>query len=722
MPAVIAGAAIAGAVSAATALPWLAGAAFLKAFAVSLLLGGLNYALAPKPKKASGISNISQNTVSSRQAVEPHKHIYGHTRAAGVYAHMTTVGEGSNKEFHAFLVVAASKITAFKEIWVNDYSIPVDWLDSNGLVTQGTYANKLRIRLHLGDPDQSADSVAVAEIPEWTSNHRLRGRAYAYLTLYKDQDVYPSGFPNFTAVVTGKPIYDPRTANTVFTPNACLFSYDYLSLAPYGFKALTVSTTNVSANASICDEIVATSSVDMVIDSIDTDTDIITLTGDRLLFEYGDRVEVVTAGSAPSGLATSTSYYVIPVQMKDTPRIQLATTLANSLADTAIDITSTGSGSITIRKTGEPRYHGAGILDTGETLDSNLGSLLLAMAGRAVHSGQYWKLLAGAWRTPSLELTLTDQRGGIDFQTAIELSEKFNSVSGIFVSSLNNYQAADFPAAKYQAFIDADNGVEYPAEPMRLLFTNRPTTAQRIAKIELFKSRQTIVFNSSFTMKAYQAEAGDNILLSIAEFGFEEKAFEVTAVGLDISSGGILQTQLALRETTEAIFDWSAGEAISFDPAPNTTLPNPFTVQAVTGFSYSSREVETAEGDLVFALIGMWDEHVNGFVTQGGFIETQYRLSTDTEWSPGPLLTGDQVSGEFVVSSVNISYDMRVRARNNLGRRSAWTTITGAIVGYSGGVTTTEDYGSVADSVGTSLDYGSVADSPSTSLDYGSVT
>ncbi len=62
-------------------------------------------------------------------------------------------------------------------------------------------------------------------------------------------------------------------------------------------------------------------------------------------FQTGDTVQVSTSGGLPSGLSADTTYYVIDSGTND---IQLATTLANATAGTAINLTSQGSGNHTI--------------------------------------------------------------------------------------------------------------------------------------------------------------------------------------------------------------------------------------------------------------------------------------------------------------------------------------------------------------------------------------
>lgn len=62
-------------------------------------------------------------------------------------------------------------------------------------------------------------------------------------------------------------------------------------------------------------------------------------------FKDGLKIQATTTTTLPAGLALSTDYYVIVV---DTLTIQLATSYANALAGTQIDITDAGTGTHTI--------------------------------------------------------------------------------------------------------------------------------------------------------------------------------------------------------------------------------------------------------------------------------------------------------------------------------------------------------------------------------------
>lgn len=693
---------------------WAAGATIgviLAVGATSLVLGAISYALAPKPKGAGNFAQqISPSRTAIRQPDLPRTVIYGHTRVSRGYAHMESTN--NNKRLHMLIMLCDGELRAINEIWFNDYSIPPDHIDANGNVIAGRYAGVAVIRKHLGSPDQSADSLAVSNMSQWTANHRLQGIAYLYVILTKDQDKYPTGVPAISAVVEGINIYDPRTGEDGWNCNIALMAHDYIRNGDYGYAAREddVDLDNVAAQANICDEIVDTDEVAWTA-SVVASTDIFTLTGDTLSLQFGDRVEVSSTGTLPAGLSAETPYYVIPYQIRTTPRLRLATSFENALDKTHIDIASAGTGTLTITKTGEPRYNGSYVVDREQTLNRNLNDIVSSMAGRSINVAGRWTLLAGAWRTPALSLDINDMRGGgISFTNSLTMAESFNVVKGLFISPETQYQTTDYPSAFYSQFVQEDGDIESPYE-LNLPATTRPTSAQRIAKIELFRGRQDIAVKCPFSMKALQVQPGDTVDLTIDRLGWDAKEFEVTNFSLGFT-GGELIVNLSLRETAQAIYDWSSGEAITFDPAPNTNLTDPFDVVPPSGVLYSSRAIATQQGDEVYKLSLQWNLHPDAFVTQFGDFELQFKLSSNTEWKPSFFVDGSLTQTDVVDSSPNVQYDIRIRARNNLGVRSLWVTIEGAVVGFSGGTTTQQDWEFVTDPVGSGnyYDWGLVTD------------
>jgi hypothetical protein len=92
-----------------------------------------------------------------------------------------------------------------------------------------------------------------------------------------------------------------------------------------------------------------------------------------------------------------------------------------------------------------------------------------------------------------------------------------------------------------------------------------------------------------------------------------------------------------------------------------------------------------------------------------------------SQWSPSFFVDGGQRSVELPPLKAGQSYDMEMRSVNALGVRSAWSSLSGFVVGSSGGATEQDDWGAVTDDPGSSEDWGAVTDDPDDSEDWGSI-
>ncbi len=698
------------------------GAAFAAAGA-SLVLSGLSAALAPKPKAADfgSFASIRESGITRqvRQPITERSQIYGEVRVSGPVALITSTED--NKYLHLVILLASHEVEEIGEIFINDVSIAPDMLDGSGFVTSGLYEDLVRIKKHLGADSQTADADLVAEVPQWTGNHRLRGIAYIYARLEWDRDTFPGGIPNFSAWVKGKKILDTRDAGTRYTANVALFCNDYLLDTKFGLStdAADILDDTVDDAANTCEEFISTADLNDTIESADPATDVITLTGvnDRLQYQTGDRVRL-TGGSLPTGLSAGVDYYVIPYQRKDNPRIKLASSLANALAGTAINITATGTGTIT--KKAEPRYFGGGVFKSSAEHGKNLQELLSGMAGQAVYSGGQWRILAGEYQTPILSLNTDDLADGLKVTTKISRRDRFNQVTGVYISQLNDGNPADYPLIKNDTYATADNG-EIMRKNLDLPVTQRPHTAQRIAKIDLERARQEIIFSAVFKLKAFTLDVGDNFYFTSAKHGWNSKIFEVIEWSL-ATAGGQLGVSITARENDSSVYAWNNGEETSVDPAPNSELPSPFDVSPPTSLSVTPVEIPTASGDLTYEFIVAWTASVSAFVINGGFYEVEFKRSADADWRTSFDAKDTDTSITVKQVEPGVNYDVRMRSVNSVGVRSSYNSLLGFNVSSPSGATITIDYDLITGAVVDSFDYDLISVTASINYDYEDIT
>ena len=223
--------------------------AFMTTFAVNFALGAALKALIPKP--SIGGANRGYQTTAIGTALD-HQIIYGKVRVGGARIYDEATGQ-NNKYLHRIVAVAGHEIQSFDEIYINDEVVTLD--GSGNVTSPSKYNGKVRIKLHLGSPNQTADTFLVNESAHWTTEHRLRGIAYMYIRLAFDADVFPNGIPEITATISGKKVYDPHTSTTAWSDNPALCLRDYLT-SSYGIAEATanIDDTLVTAAANVCDQ------------------------------------------------------------------------------------------------------------------------------------------------------------------------------------------------------------------------------------------------------------------------------------------------------------------------------------------------------------------------------------------------------------------------------------------------------------------------------------
>ena len=328
----------------------------------------------------------------------------------------------------------------------------------------------------------------------------------------------------------------------------------------------------------------------------------------------------------------------------------------------------------------EKRYALNGVVQSNRAVGDVLGDMVTACAGTLFWGSGYWKLKAGAYSSPVKTLTLDDLRSPISLDTRITMRDNFNTVRGTFVDASQGWISADYPEVTGAAFVTEDNG-EQALLDLQLPFTTSSATAQRLAKLTLFRGREQMTFSADFGLEALEVEVGDIIGITNARYSFTAKEFEV--VGWKFASNqdaGDLRVTLTLRETSAAAFNWNAEETDII--SNNTTLPSITAGTAITNLALSDGGSEVqGDGTVINSLIASWTAPTNAFVShyeiEWGQTSSANRttfISSDTSALLSPVVDG-------------VSYTARVRSVSVSSFRGAYSTATAT----SGGDTTAPD-------------------------------
>ena len=177
----------------------------------SIIGGIIGQKLAPKIDPPNmGTPLESGITVTAKAPTAPYRVIYGTSRVGGtiVYAETTS---STNEFLHMVVVLSGHEVDEITTLFLGDDSVALETNsnDSNGIpiftpTSSDKYNGKLQVKKHLGNVSQSADANLVADVTQWTTNHKISGKSYLYLKFTFDKDVYPNGVPNISAIVKGK--------------------------------------------------------------------------------------------------------------------------------------------------------------------------------------------------------------------------------------------------------------------------------------------------------------------------------------------------------------------------------------------------------------------------------------------------------------------------------------------------------------------------------------
>ena len=575
----------------------------------SVVLGAAMRALSPKPSMSG--QNRGYQTTAIGTALD-HQIIYGKMRVAGARIYDEATGT-NNTYLHRILAFAGHEIQSFDKIYVNDELVT---LDVNGeVVTPTKYAGKLRFKLHLGSPNQTADTFLVNESAHWTTQHTLNGIAYMYVRLKFDANAFPNGIPEFTAVVSGKKVYDPRTSTTAWSDNPALCMRDYLTSPTYGLQeeVANIDDTLVTSSANVCDQLVGSPVFKMWV---------------------GGEYKIKTVGN------TDFTLYGSPDNNVGT--LFIATGFPTSQSESGIVETA--------------RYTCNGAFTLAVTPYDMLNSMLTSMDGSMWYSQGKWRMKPAYWTTPVLDLNEDDLRSSLSVSTRHSRRNNFNTVKGTFRGEETNWQTTDYPQVTNSAFLSADGGQESVAD-IDLPFTDNSVEARRIALISLERNRQQLTVDASFGLKTLQVQVGDNVRLTNTRFGWTNKEFEVVAWNFGLTDGLDLQTQMTLRETAESVYD-EVSDGVVYE-ADNTTLLSPFDVPPV-GLSAVPRTAVIREKLTNIITLSV----TSGASERIDYVESEFKLSSAVDW----ITLGTGQLGNFeAIDLQDGDYDFRARAVNTFG-------------------------------------------------------
>lgn len=689
-------------------------------FAVSIALSMAVSAIFGKKPSGGDTRNPQDRQETFRSPIAPRNIVYGEAMLSGPLIYAQSTGE-TNKYLHLVIPLAGHEVEAIEDVYFGDElvgtlstvavprvpgtaGVPPHWnstvSDSGqdfdpgnpeipevpekpvGTVTTGRFANKAVIRKHLGAPGQTADDVLIAA---------MKGDQVGYTT---DAAGYSIGDTEIT-LISG--------VGSVFAGDVIDFGDGHQYVVEKGLiypGTITLQAPGLVANLSA-----ATHPVTLTADSSKwCSTDVLSDTAylyvrleyDQTVYAngipnikakvkgkklYDPRLDSTNGGSGSHRADDSSTW-----EWSDNWALCVRDYLASSyglncsaaeIDDAACIAAANISDEQVLISTGpdtyQSRYTCNGVVYLDKTPADIMGSMLTAGAGMIPFAQGKYRILAGAYRTPVVSLTIDDLRGSIQMQTRIPRHERFNAVRGTYVDPLKYWQPADFPPVRNATYVTQDDGEEVFRD-IELLFTTDAIEAQRIAKIHLEKSRQGITINIPAKYTAFKLNVGDTFMLTIAHFGWTNKVFFVTKWELQ-AEGGV---DISAQEEASECYDWSLGEATVIDPAPDTNLPNPFVIAPLTGLNVQEVLIRKLDGNYGTKTVTTFNPSPNRHVKE--YVLEFYSDASGvwTQFSSGSL----QTYFEHFDSPID-NYIIRAKAVNIYGASSDWVEFPITIVGVA---------------------------------------
>lgn len=434
--------------------------------------------------------------------------------------------------------------------------------------------------LAAGERDQELE---VASGGIWTSQHLGKGIARIRVTIQYDEDFFPGGMPEISAIVKGKKVYDPRTDTTAWSDNPALCIADYQTdPLGYGMPTADVDWDSVEEAADDCDVLVN--------------------------YDASNQHE---------------------------------------------------------------RFRLDGVVYCDAGLRENRDAMVTTIGGWAGMTGGKFVVRTAKDRTPTVGLTDRQLAGGFEIQVDQPFRDLYNSVRGQFINPSKGWLPDDFPPYPQDdesPYVVADGGRLY--QDFDFPFTTNVHRAQRLAKLRLFRIRQPLQDVAVYNTAAAVLQPLDTVNLAREMVGWDPaKRFLVHDWRLDPAS---MTVQLTVQEDAGEVYAEDYSELRNPDPTPNTVLPDPRAVPALTGVTVAADATTfriLSDGSIEPYLRFTWDAVTASTVRKGGYVEILYKRAIHPEWDRikvQPYETEYQLLGVRRGDVINY----QIRAVNGLEVRS----------------------------------------------------
>jgi len=246
----------------------------------------------------------------------------------------------------------------------------------------------------------------------------------------------------------------------------------------------------------------------------------------------------------------------------------------------------------------------------------------------------------------------------------------------------------EFQPYQNATFLAAD-GADY-WQDIALPFTNDKAHCKQIARVLTERARNSQIISYPAKLRAWPLQVGDRVTVTSTEYGITTpKPYRVT----DWQFGLRSPVTLLLQEDAADAYDTI--DAVDADPTPNTDLPQPWTVEAIslnTPESGTNHLVQYGDGTIAARVWVSWASLTGAYLRdgQGRVVVRWRRVGPDVEWQqamasadddgiylPG-MVDGDRVVIEaWAMNALGFRGDSDWRAHTVVGKAAAPANVSG---------------------------------------------
>ena len=621
--------------------------------------------------RAAFNASLKDRELTFRSAVAPRRVIYGRDRVGGpmVFAQST----GTQKEFlHVVIALAAHECDAIEEVWFGDELLPTP--DASGWITSGPFGADI---VNRGAHTAIVSGGGTITLPHAATRVTDISRP---ATISVDAATYTITHTPGSATVSSLPSGEELTVGYEYgTPAQKVRVRKFLGAAGQTADADLVAAsggkwTTAHKGTGICYLYLMLKYDPEMFSNFDLARVTAVVRGKKVL----DPRTGTTVWTNNAALVTADwlrdQAYGIRASSAEVPSAEVIA--AANICDENVTLDALG--------TTQKRYTFDGSFTTDQAPRDVLEDLLSGMAGHCVWTQGRWLLRPGAYRTPpgGAEITVDHLAdGGVTITPRASRSALFNAVRVTYRDPAQGWVQVQAPLVENATYTAQDGGVQVVRD-VTLPGSMDALRAQRLAKIELERSRQAVAMQASTNMRAYDYAPTDTTLMILPRYGWGSgKVFEV--IDRTWSPEGTLR--YTWRETAAAVYAWNYGEATVVDPAPDTDLPSPYTRPAALGVptlaTGTAQLWKQADGTIISRAYATWAGSADRFVIEGGRIELQWTIGGGEDWQALAPMPGNATEAWIAPVPDGQVLVVRIRQANPLGVRSNWSYASVIVVG-----------------------------------------